>query len=295
MKRKKTIIIIKVMKFKLSFIVILLFLLSVNLSFGTIDRVLFNSGLNAFNRGDYETAIEKLENLVREYPESPNFPKANMYLGHIYYETGEYDKAKKHLLISIRSSTKGSEVWKTSMKLLGVIYYEEGDIDRYEKIFNELQKHNSLSQKIIHQETLTSRSPKQQSPKITPKSTSIREPQTMTNFITNFITNYVFITNNINTQSQEPPLTTNIQSNNIQNITNDTEILKSPEITTNIIKIKEKVDEINKKEEDLEELNRLTDIKNRLLKLNEKALIIQELIQKKMEEMDDTKKNTKQN
>ncbi|MEN2998570.1 MAG: outer membrane protein assembly factor BamD [Brevinematia bacterium] len=245
--------------------------------YGSIAKILFDSGLNAYNRGDFQTAIEKLEVIFNEYPESSFFPKASMYLGYIFYEIGEYDKAKRYLLVSIRTSSKGSEVWMTAMKLLGVIYHEKGEEKKYEKVFLELQRYQK--QKEIKLPDVVSQ------PSSAYISKRVEQPdlKAFTNYFTNWITNYftneIVITNQITQKEVELKIVTNYVTNVV---TNYQEVV-SEEVLSNLVKVKEKAEEVSKKEEDLEELNRLTDIKTRLLKLNEKALLIQELLKKKVE------------
>lgn len=231
---------------------------------GSVVNSIFNVGMNAYNRGDYETAIKNLETIYNEYPESPLFPKACMYLGYLYYDTGDLETSKKYLNTSIRASRKGSEVWKNAMKLLAVVYYEMGYTDRYERIMNEVNRYNDFTTRNLQtrQSSLAEKRSRTQLQKMSSSKHSQRNvPQEVQ--VTNYITNVVVITN------------TNEQfiTNYITNV-----VIKE---TQSLPEIKEKVDEITRKEEDLEELNRLTDVKNRLLKLNEKILILQELLDKK--------------
>ncbi|MCX8029060.1 MAG: outer membrane protein assembly factor BamD [Brevinematales bacterium] len=262
-------------------IAIVLFLVISHNSFSSIENSIFNVGLNAYNRGDYETAIKNLEIIFNEYPESPLFSKACMYLGYIYYDTGDIETAKRYLTISVRSSQKGSEVWKASMRLLGVIYYDEGDEIRYEKIFNEIRKYeqklelNKPEENTIRKNPIKDRQTTiEKAPTTTlEKPTKPRSPKTEPTTITNYTTNIIYITN----ISEITNYITNIISSTV-----NIDIISSTK-TNGISDVKNKVDEILKKEEDLEELNRLTDVKNRLLKLNEKVLLIQEALQRKIE------------
>ena len=50
----------------------------------------YNEGLRAFNAGDYETAIEKLNQVVRDIPDNP---AAVSYLGLSYYRNGDAEEA----------------------------------------------------------------------------------------------------------------------------------------------------------------------------------------------------------
>lgn len=247
--------------------------------YASVDKALLNFALNAYEKGDFQTAIEKLETIFNEYPESPVFPKASMYLGYIYYDMGEYDKAKKYLLVSAKRSSKGSEVWISSMNLLGLIYYDEGNSEKYERIFSDLRKYlKSRKDSRVVSEHFRPTSPN--IGKITqPTKKETVSTNYITNYVTNYITNEVIITNQVLAQ---PQVETLVVTNYITNVMIVTQESLSPEHLTNIAKVKEKVEEIAQKEEDLEELNRLTDVKNRLLKLSEKALIIQEMLQKRI-------------
>ncbi|MFN4245668.1 MAG: tetratricopeptide repeat protein [Brevinematia bacterium] len=263
------------MNIKIFSLTILILFMSFNSVYANIDRALFNIGLSAYNRGDYEKAIETLEKIFYEYPESVLIPKVGMYLGYIYYDEKEYEKAKKFLLASVKSSTKGSEVWISSMKLLGVIYYEEGNSQKYEKIFYELKRYSGFQDKQFKKGTLDNAYVKKEKTKLSREDQPFKGETTntvvvLTNYITNYVTNVVVLTNLPEVSEQ---------TNYITNV-----VLELDEKITNILKVKEKVEEVKSKEEELEELNRLSDIKNRLLKLNEKALMIKEILQKQSEE-----------
>lgn len=272
-------------------IVIVLFLFSYH-AFPSLAEVLFNSGLNFYNAGDYDNAIERLSKVFEEYPESYLFPKSCFYLGLIYYEKGEYNLSKKYLLIAMKRSEKGSTLWINTMRTLGIIYYEEGNNEKYEKVFTELSKFSKSKDTFLDKNFY----PKEEKTKVTPpeqiksKNTTKEQVQlnkenlTVTNFIffTNYITNVVLLTNTEGTNFTNTFIYTNYITNFITNYPSYYEGISS-NIITNLTEVKDKIDEINKKEEQLEELNRLTDIKNRLLKLSEKALLIQEMLNKKME------------
>ncbi len=256
------------MKIKTITLAILILLNVTPKIYSNVDTVIFNLGLNAYNKGDYQEAIKNFERIFYDYPESKLIPKATMYLGYIYYDMEENEKAKKFLIASVKSSTKGSEVWINSMKLLGIIYYDEGNTEKYEKIFSELKKYSSPQEKVIKQKT-TKETKLPNNKQITKKeitNQTITNEKVITNYVTNYITNIISITNLPKEEKEE---ITNIQID---------------ENLSNLIKVKEKVEEIKNKEEELEELNRLSDIKNRLLKLNEKALMIKEILKKKEEE-----------
>ncbi|MCX8096295.1 MAG: outer membrane protein assembly factor BamD [Spirochaetes bacterium] len=236
---------------------------------GSVVNSIFNVGMNAYNRGDYDTAIKNLEIIYNEYPESPLFPKACMYLGYLYYDIGDLETSKKYLNTSIRASRKGSEVWKNAMKLLAVVYYETGDLNRYERAMEEIGRYNNLATRDLQtrQQEYDRKEFKPQSQRTFPtRQTQKNIPKGVQ--ITNYITNIVFITN------------TNEQVITITNYLTDL-VIKD---TQSLPEIKEKVDEITKKEEELEELSRLTDVKNRLLKLNEKILMLQEILDRKAKE-----------
>jgi tetratricopeptide (TPR) repeat protein len=259
-------------------------------AFPSLAEVLFNSGLNFYNSGDYDNAIDRLTKIFEEYPESSLFPKSCFYLGLIYYDKGQYDLAKRYLLISTKRLEKGSLIWIKAMETLGVIYYEEGNDDKYQKIFSELSrikdKNLYLDRSAKHDKGLQVKKvlPSYTNSQSIAKSFSTNDSFVVTNFVfyTNYVTNTVYLTNSEELSSEKVLVYTNYLTNFVTNYSpQDLEV--SSNFITNLLEVKGKVDEINKKEEQLEELNRLTDIKNRLLKLSEKALLIQELINKKME------------
>ena len=57
-------------------------------------NALLNVGIAAYNDGDVDTALEKFERVLGDYPENPN---AHYYLGLCYLGKGVNDKARMHL------------------------------------------------------------------------------------------------------------------------------------------------------------------------------------------------------
>ncbi len=55
---------------------------------------MYNEGLRALNQGDYDTAIERLTQVVGDIP---NNPAAVRYLGLAYYHRGDFEDAMDHL------------------------------------------------------------------------------------------------------------------------------------------------------------------------------------------------------
>ena len=56
--------------------------------------MIYREGLKAYNEGDYDTAIERLTQVVGDIP---NNPSAVRYLGLAYYHRGDFEDAMNHL------------------------------------------------------------------------------------------------------------------------------------------------------------------------------------------------------
>ena len=57
-------------------------------------NALLNVGIAAYNDGDIDTALEKFERVLGDYPDNPN---AHYYMGLCYLGKGVNDKARMHL------------------------------------------------------------------------------------------------------------------------------------------------------------------------------------------------------
>ncbi len=68
------------------------------------DTVILESGINAYNSGDYNMAIEKFEELESLFQSSPFIMQAKLYLARSFYKTNNREKA----LENIRSIDRNS-------------------------------------------------------------------------------------------------------------------------------------------------------------------------------------------
>lgn len=57
------------------------------------DTRILKAGIEAYNIGDYNGAVEKLKNFVDHFPASDSTPEAHFFLGESYYRMKEYQKA----------------------------------------------------------------------------------------------------------------------------------------------------------------------------------------------------------
>ncbi len=57
------------------------------------DTQLLQAGIEAYNIGDYNQAIGKLDQFINRYPDSDSIPEALFFLGQSYYRMKDYQKA----------------------------------------------------------------------------------------------------------------------------------------------------------------------------------------------------------
>jgi tol-pal system protein YbgF len=57
------------------------------------DTQLLQAGTEAYNIGDYNQAIGKLDQFINRYPDSDSVPEALFFLGQSYYRMKDYQKA----------------------------------------------------------------------------------------------------------------------------------------------------------------------------------------------------------
>ena len=82
------------------------------------DMVILESGINAYNSGDFNMAIEKFEELQSLFPSSPFIMQAKLYLARSFYKTNNREKA----LENIKSMGRNSGEYPAALYLQGEIY-----------------------------------------------------------------------------------------------------------------------------------------------------------------------------
>src|SRR3989338_3409838 len=79
------------------------------------------TGRRAYNKGDYDAAVNSYENVLKKDPESD---LANYNLGTAYYKKGDYEKAVNYLQKSLLS--ENLKIKKNAYYNLGNALYKSG-------------------------------------------------------------------------------------------------------------------------------------------------------------------------
>ncbi len=90
----------------------------------------FKTGLNAYNKGDIETATEKFRECLSYDPENAI---ANYNLGKIYYDQKQPDLALSYFKSAVSANPKDS----ASMISVGLIYFNKNDFNQAESWYNK--------------------------------------------------------------------------------------------------------------------------------------------------------------
>lgn len=93
-------------------------------------------------RGEaYRSAIEKLEEVYRNYPTTASALTASLHLGDCYFHLGDYDRAVDYYSHFLDESGKGNYLRSFAYEGLGYCYEEKGDyqkaIDYFERSLKE--------------------------------------------------------------------------------------------------------------------------------------------------------------
>jgi len=93
------------------------------------DSVFMIGKCNYYKKRGYSKAIEKFEELLKFYPDSPFVNEAHLYLAKSLYESNKEDEAKE-LLKQIIENVEQKEIHPEALKLLSEFSAEEEDIYR---------------------------------------------------------------------------------------------------------------------------------------------------------------------
>jgi len=93
----------------------------------------------AFDQGDFETAREGFQKLIKQHPKSKNADNAQFWIGEIYYREKWYEKAIIEYQNVIEKHPKGNKVPASLLKQ-GFAFYNLGDKANARLILTELLK-----------------------------------------------------------------------------------------------------------------------------------------------------------
>lgn len=91
----------------------------------------------AFDRGDFQTAFQGFQDLLKRYPQSRHADNAQFWIGDIYYRQGEYEKAILEYQTVIEQYPDGNKV-KGALLKQGFAFQALGDADNARQIFKEV-------------------------------------------------------------------------------------------------------------------------------------------------------------
>ncbi len=103
------------------------------------EDAIYHSAKQAFDQGDYESAREKFQKLIKKYPKSKNADNAQFWIGEIYYHEKWYEKAILEYQKVIEKYPKGNKVHASLLKQ-GFSFFNLGDKANARLIFTELIK-----------------------------------------------------------------------------------------------------------------------------------------------------------
>ena len=90
------------------------------------SQVLLEEAQKAIDAQDWETAISKLEEVLRS---TPNSAKAHFLLGNVYAQQDQFTKAEEHFNKALELDPK----YVDARSNLGVVYYRQGKLQEAEK------------------------------------------------------------------------------------------------------------------------------------------------------------------
>jgi len=103
------------------------------------ENEIYQQAKQAFDQGDFETAREGFQKLIKQYPKSKNADNAQFWIGEIYYREKWYEKAIIEYQEVIEKYPKGNKVPASLLKQ-GFAFYNLGDKANARLILTELLK-----------------------------------------------------------------------------------------------------------------------------------------------------------
>ncbi len=103
------------------------------------ENDVYRSAKQAYDKGDFNTAREGFQKLLKEFPKSNNADNAQFWIGEIYYREKWYEKAILEYQIVIEKYPKGNKVTASLLKQ-GFAFFNLGDKSNARLILSELIK-----------------------------------------------------------------------------------------------------------------------------------------------------------
>ena len=103
------------------------------------ENDLYRSAKQAYDKGDFNTAREEFQKLLKEFPKSENADNAQFWIGEIYYREKWYEKAILEYQKVIEKYPKGNKVTASLLKQ-GFAFFNLGDKSNARLILSELIK-----------------------------------------------------------------------------------------------------------------------------------------------------------
>ena len=103
------------------------------------DQTLYLGAKQAFDKGDFDSARQKFEEVLKRYPKSENADNAQFWLGEIYYREKWYEKAILEYQKVIEKYPQGNKVPSSLLKQ-GFAFLNIGDKANARLILRELVK-----------------------------------------------------------------------------------------------------------------------------------------------------------
>lgn len=99
----------------------------------------YKSAKQAYDKGDFNSAREGFQKLLKEFPKSENADNAQFWIGEIYYREKWYEKAILEYQTVIEKYPKGNKVTASLLKQ-GFAFFNLGDTSNARLILSELIK-----------------------------------------------------------------------------------------------------------------------------------------------------------
>jgi tol-pal system protein YbgF len=100
---------------------------------------LYTAGKQAFDNGQMETARRQFEQLLKNFPTSPNADNAQFWIGESYYQEKWYEKAILEYQTVIEKFPKGNKVAAAMLKQ-GMAFLQLGDKSNAGLVWKELER-----------------------------------------------------------------------------------------------------------------------------------------------------------
>lgn len=100
---------------------------------------LYDAAKAAFDKGDFDLARDRFQQLLKRYPNTPNADNAQFWIGEIYYREKWYEKAILEYQKVIENYPKGNKV-KDALLKQGYSFFNMGDNSSARLILKELIK-----------------------------------------------------------------------------------------------------------------------------------------------------------